>query len=231
MKGPLVIPALTLCLCFPAASGFCAELTGRIVVAKKLIKKQVTLPAYQLRGAPATAVSDDHGESANEFGSVAVYLEGQLLGPEKPIRVELEQAGQRFEPELVVIPVGSSVSFPNGDPIFHNVFSLSGAKKFDLGYYPAGQTRIVKFDEPGVVQVYCHLHPNMYAAIVVVPNRWYAKPRDDGTFIFHDVPPGTYHLVAWHMNAGFFRREVHVASTGGTDVVIHIPVRDGERGR
>ena len=174
-------------------------------------------------------VADDHGAFMNELGSVAVYLEGQLPGPEKPIRVELEQAGQRFEPQLVVIPVGSSVSFPNGDPIFHNVFSLSGAKKFDLGYYPAGQTRIVKFDEPGVVQVYCHLHPNMYAAIVVVPSRWYAKPGEDGTFAFHDVPPGTYRLVAWHLNAGFFRREVHVAPTGGTDVVIDIPIRDGER--
>ena len=228
MKGLLVIPALTLCLYCPARSVFCAELTGRIVVAKKLSKKQVTLPAYQLRGAPATTAADEHGESASEFGAVAVYLEGQLPGPEKPLRVELEQTGQRFEPQLVVIPVGSSVSFPNSDPIFHNVFSLSGAKKFDLGYYPAGQTRIVKFDEPGVVQVYCHLHPNMYAAIVVVPNRWYAKPGDDGTFTFHDVPPGTYRLVAWHMNAGFFRREVHVAATGETDVVVDIPVRDAE---
>jgi plastocyanin len=231
MKGPLVIPALTLCLCFLAPSSFGAELTGRIVVTKKLSKKQVTLPAYQLRGTAAIAAADDHGEAPNEFGSVAVYLEGQLPGPEKPIRAQLEQIGQRFEPQLVVIPVGSSVSFPNGDPIFHNVFSLSGAKKFDLGYYPAGQTRIVKFDEPGVVQVYCHLHPNMYAAIVVVPNRWYAKPGDDGTFAFHDVPPGTYRLVAWHINAGFFRREVHVAATGGTDVVVDIPVRDEERSR
>ena len=231
MKGPLVVSALTLCLCFIAPPGFGAELTGRIVVTKKLSKKQVTLPAYQLRGASATTAADDHAEPPNEFGSVAVYLEGQLSSPEKPIRAQLEQEGQRFEPQLVVIPVGSSVSFPNGDPIFHNVFSLSGAKKFDLGYYPAGQTRIVKFDEPGVVQVYCHLHPNMYAAIVVVPNRWYVKPGDDGTFAFHDVPPGTYRLVAWHINAGFFRREVRVATTGGTDVVIDIPVRDEERSR
>jgi plastocyanin len=228
MKGPLVIPALTLCFCFPTPSVLGAELTGRIVISKKLSKKQVTLPVYQLRGASANIVAGEHAESLNELGSIVVYLEGQLPVPEKPIRVELEQAGQRFEPNLVVIPVGSSVSFPNGDPIFHNVFSLSGAKKFDLGYYPAGQTRIVKFDEPGVVQVYCHLHPNMYAAIVVVPNRWYAKPGDDGSFAFHDVPPGTYHLVAWHLTAGFFRREVHVASTANTDVVVDIPVRDGE---
>jgi len=231
MKGPLVIPALTLCLYCPVRSVFCAELTGRVVLTKKLSRKQVTLPAYQLRGVSPTAAADEHGESANEYAAVAVYLEGQLPGPEKLLRVELVQVGQRFEPQLVVIPVGSSVSFPNGDPIFHNVFSLSSAKKFDLGYYPAGQTRIVKFDEPGVVQVYCHLHPNMYAAIVVVPNRWYAKPGDGGSFTFHDVPPGAYRLVAWHMNAGFFRRDVRVAATDETDVVVDIPVREAEHSR
>ena len=231
MKGPLVIPALTLCLYCHSWSAFCGQLTGRVLVTKKLSRKQVTLPAYQLRGTSPAAPPAEHAEPANDFGAVAVYLEGQLPGPDKLVRVELEQTGQRFEPQLVVIPVGSSVSFPNSDPIFHNVFSLSGAKKFDLGYYPAGQTRIVKFDEPGVVQVYCHLHPNMYAAIVVVPNRWYARPGDDGTFTFHEVPPGTYRLVAWHMNAGFFRREVHIAATGETDVVVDIPVRDGEHRR
>ena len=229
MKGSFVIPALILCLSLPASSGLGAEINGRIVITKKLSKKQIILPAYQLRGA-SPATPDGHGESANDTAAVAVFLEGKLSGVEKPAHAELEQKGQRFEPQLVVIPVGSSVSFPNADPIFHNVFSLSGAKKFDLGYYPAGQTRLVRFDQPGVVQVYCHLHPNMYAAIVVVPNRWYAQPGDDGSFSFHDVPPGTYSLVAWHMNAGFFRREIHVPETGGIDVVMDIPVRDGERG-
>ena len=222
MKSLFVIPALTLLLNLPAPSGFCAELSGRVVITKKLSKKRVTLPVYQLRGAVPAAV--DGAESGNEFSNVVVFLEGQLPAPDKSIRAELEQQGQRFEPQLVVIPVGSTVSFPNADPIFHNVFSLSGAKKFDLGYYPAGQTRIVKFDEPGVVQVYCHLHPNMYAAIVVAPNRWHTRLGNGGAFSFDDVPPGTYRLVAWHMNAGFFRSEVHVPAT---DVVINIPVRDG----
>jgi plastocyanin len=227
MKGPFVIPALTICLSLAVQSGLGAELTGRIVITKQLSKKHVTLPAYQLRGASPAAV-DDHAESSADSCAVVVFLEGKLPGVEKLVDAELEQKGQRFEPQLVVIPVGSSVSFPNADPIFHNVFSLSGAKKFDLGYYPAGQSRIVKFEQPGVVQVYCHLHPNMYAAIVVAPNHWYTKPGVDGSFSLHDVPPGTYNLVAWHMNAGFFRREIHVPATGGIDVVMDIPVRDGE---
>ena len=228
MKGPFVIPVLTLCLSLPAPSGIAAELTGHVVITKRLSKKQVILPAYQLRGVSPAPVAD-HGDSGSDSGAVAVFLEGGLPEADRPVRVELEQTGQRFEPQLVLIPAGSSVSFPNADPIFHNVFSLSSAKKFDLGYYPAGQTRIVKFDQPGVVQIYCHLHPNMYAAIVVVPNRWYTKAGEDGSFSLHDVPQGTYSLVAWHMNAGFFRREIHVPAGGGIDVVVDIPVREGER--
>jgi len=167
-------------------------------------------------------------EHSTEWNDIAIFLEGQLPEPDRHIQAELKQEGQRFEPQLVIIPVGSTVSFPNADPIFHNVFSLSGAKRFDLGYYPAGQTRIVRFDQPGVVQVYCHLHPNMYAAIVVAPNRWYSRLNEDGNFSFHDVPPGTYQLVAWHINAGFFRREVQVQAATGKDVLVEIPIRDSE---
>jgi plastocyanin len=228
MKGLSAIPALALSLSVTLPSGFSGELSGHIVLTKKLTKKKVLLPAYQLRGASPAAYEKE--ESGGD--TVAVFLEGGSSAmQDKPLRADLEQRGQRFDPELIVIPVGSSVSFPNSDPIFHNVFSLSNAKKFDLGYYPAGQTRIVKFDTPGVVQVYCHLHPNMYAAIVVTPNRWHAIPGSDGNFSFHDVPPGTYHLVAWHMNAGFFRREVQVAATGTTEVVMDVPIRDVEPGR
>jgi plastocyanin len=208
----------------------CADLSGQIVITKKIAKKQVTLPAYQLRGAPPARTPDNSGP-ANECSSVVVFLEGHSSEGAKPIRVELQQRGQRFDPQLLVIPAGSTVSFPNADPIFHNVFSLSGTKKFDLGYYPAGQTRIITFDEPGVVQVYCHLHPNMYAAIVVVPNRWYTQPSEDGTFSLHDVPPGSYHLVAWHLSGGYFRREVEVTAKTGADVTVHIPVRNGDHDR
>ena len=224
MKGFFAIPALALSLSLLALPAFGAGLNGRIVITRKLTKKTVMLPAYQLRGASPAAV-----EYRDHSGEVAVFLEGQLPGPEKTIQAELKQEGQRFGPRMIVIPVGSTVSFPNADPIFHNVFSLSSAKKFDLGYYPAGQTRIVKFERPGVVQVYCHLHTNMYAAIVVAPSRWYAVPGDDGAFSFHDVPPGTYRLVAWHLNAGFFRREVHVVANGQAEVIIDIPVRDAEK--
>ena len=134
----------------------------------------------------------------------------------------------RFDPEILVIPVGSTVSFPNGDPIFHNVFSLSKPKQFDLGYYPVGQSRTVKFDKAGVVQVYCHLHPQMSAAILIVDSSWYTQPDEDGTFPFLKIPAGTYELVAWHKSAGFFKRRVELSETGSIKVDLTIPLRDTE---
>jgi plastocyanin len=206
------------------------EISGQIIIAKRLTKKQVILPAYQLRG--VTPVNQqDHSGPVNEYSDVVVFLEGALPDTGSPGRVELVQRNQRFDPQLLVIPVGSTVSFPNADPIYHNVFSLSGAKKFDLGYYPEGRTRTIQFNEPGVVQVYCHLHPNMYAAVVVTPNAWYTRPAPDGSFALSRVPPGDYRLVAWHMHAGFFRKEVHVEANSPASVVVAIPEHMAEASR
>ena len=94
------------------------------------------------------------------------------------------------------MPVGSTVSFPNNDPVFHNVFSLSNSKSFDLGNYPKGHTRTVTFTKPGIVFVNCHLHPNMSAAILVSPNQWSTKADKAGHFKLQDVPPGKYTVVA-----------------------------------
>jgi plastocyanin len=202
-------------------------LNGHIQITKGIAKKRVTLPAYELRGVSLAHEHDISG-SINEYSELVVFLEGDLSGADKPVRAELRQQSRQFEPRVLVVPAGSTVSFPNADPVFHNVFSLSSAKKFDLGYYPAGQSRTLKFDAPGVVQVYCHLHPNMYAAIVVVPNRWYARPGEDGTFSLHDVPPGDYWLVAWHTSGGFFRKTVRVTADA-TEVLLSIPIRDEGR--
>jgi plastocyanin len=212
------------------SQGTGADLNGRIVVTKAIVNKHLTPPVYQLRGASPTPALQN-SELATLASDVIVFLEGHSADAARPIRAQLQQRGQRFEPQLLVVPAGSAVSFPNADPIFHNVFSLSGAKKFDLGYYPAGETRTVRFDEPGVVKVYCHLHPNMYAAIVVVPNRWFTQPADDGAFKLQDVPPGSYRLVAWHISAGYSRRNVEVSAMPGPDVIVNIPVRDRERDR
>ncbi|MBI3934571.1 MAG: hypothetical protein HY316_07735 [Acidobacteria bacterium] len=148
------------------------------------------------------------------------------MPPPVPFAASLNQLKQRFEPGLVIIPVGSTVSFPNEDPIFHNVFSLSPARQFDLGYYPAGETRELKFDQAGIVQVYCHLHSDMNAAIVVVPTPWYTQPDEHASFSFSTVPAGSYTVVVWHKSAGFFRRKVQVSDQSPVALSFEIPIQE-----
>jgi plastocyanin len=201
---------------------------GRVMITKALTRKRISMPAYNLRGValaqPETVARAGAG-SVDEFSRVVVYLEGPGLAPGKPATVTLTQKDRRFDPSVVVVPVGSTVSFPNADPIFHNVFSLSRVKSFDLGYYPAGQTRTVRFDRPGVVQVYCHLHADMSAAILVLDTSRWVRPDGAGGFSLQDVPPGDYELIAWHCTAGFFRRKITVHSHETLAVNLDIPVQ------
>jgi plastocyanin len=209
-------------------------ITGHVVVTKALTKKRVTMPIYTMRGVTLgsqEAVKPRGTDpEMNELSRVVIYLEGTGLNPGMPGKATLTQKNRNFEPEIVVIPVGSTVSFPNADVIFHNVFSLSKVKQFDLGFYPAGETRAEKFDRPGVVQVYCHLHSDMSAAILVLPTASWTRPARDGSFSLTGVPPGTYDLVAWHRSAGFFRRRVKVGSGATPAVEFVIPVRDLDSG-
>jgi plastocyanin len=204
-----------------------ADVHGRALVTKRLSKKALSPIVYNLRGT-ATPPAPRDTDPVNEFDRMVVILEPNKdtakRPPLPPVTEMLDQQGARFQPDLIVVPVGSTVEFPNADPIFHNVFSLSKAQPFDLGYYPRGQSRSVKFNNPGVVQVYCHIHANMYAAILVTASPWFQKPSPDGSFSFSDVPPGRYRLTAWHKIAGLHRVDVQVPETGSVDVSIRVPV-------
>jgi plastocyanin len=191
------------------------------------------VPLYERGTAVDLGADRETDPLAFERSRVAVYLEGQFPqgasgAPAEPV-AKMEQTNRRFSPETLVIQAGSKVSFPNNDPIFHNVFSLSGPKTFDLGNYPKGDTRIVAFPEPGIVYVNCHLHPNMSATIVVAPNKWNTPVDRDGQFELQDVPPGKYTIVAWHKAAGFFRRTVEI--TAGRDEHVEFLIPIDENGR
>ena len=213
----------TLLVWFVAGLTFAGDLTGHITITKALTRKRVSMPAYD--SARFTADSKLPPRVVDENARVVIWLEGDDLPAAEPVTATLAQHYQRFDPEIVVVPVGSTVNFPNQDPVFHNVFSLSHARSFDLGYYPQGRSRAVEFKQAGVVQVYCHLHSNMYGAIVVVPSRMYARPGQDGQFTIAKVPAGNYQLVAWHASAGFFRKKVHVPESGVMAEDFVIPVR------
>ena len=109
----------------------------------------------------------------------------------------MEQRDRQFAPRLLVVPVGSTVTFPNFDSVYHNVFSSSEVKPFDLGIYKAGQARQMVFDKVGIVTLSCNLHANMSAHIVVVGAPHYVITDDKGRFTFNSLEPGVYKVLAW----------------------------------
>src|SRR6185295_19219929 len=145
--------------CLVLTTGQAADIDGAIIVKRVLTKRKVTASASSYdRGVAVELGADQETDPLSfERERVVIYLEGDL--PSKPVTVNLEQKNRRFVPDTLVVPVGSTVSFPNRDPIFHNVFSLSKPASFDLGNYPKDQTRNVKLAKPGVVFVGCRLHP------------------------------------------------------------------------
>jgi plastocyanin len=125
-----------------------------------------------------------------------VYAEPLDSGaPRTPRRVVLGQKNKTFQPRVLAVPLGSTVEFPNNDLIFHNVFSLSRPQPFDLGLYRAGDSRSRTFTSPGVYQVFCNIHPQMSAVIVVAPSPFAAVASPDGRFTL-DMPEGRYRLTA-----------------------------------
>jgi plastocyanin len=208
------------------------SVSGTILIKKRLTRPSVTasVPVYQ-RGTSVQLGKDSEQDPLEfERSRVVVYLEPATAvgnsGAAPPAHVDVEQLDRRFVPDLVVVPAGSTVSFPNMDPIFHNIYSLSRAKSFDLGAYDKGQTRKVTFLRAGIVDIYCHLHPNMAATVVVTPNRWYARPDRTGHYRIPNVLPGRYTVVAWHKSAGFFRKSITLGQGQAADADFFIPIGD-----
>jgi plastocyanin len=180
--------------------------------------------AGALVGALASAPSDA-GEVA---GSVRVAVEGVSLADVGPVVVFLglpgggtppaasgpapvvRQRGAQFVPSFLVVPAGRSVRMANDDTIFHNVFSLSRPNDFDLGVYPAGEDRSVRFAQPGLVKLYCSIHSSMTGTVLVVPSPWFGVALPGGAYRIPDVPPGRYELSVWNERLPVVKRTVDV---------------------
>jgi plastocyanin len=119
------------------------------------------------------------------------------LAPEAAPKVVLDQRNLDFWPHILAVRVGTVVEFPNNDRVFHNVFSFHDGKKFDLGLYPVGTMRRVTFDHPGLSRIFCNIHPNMGAHVMVVETPYFIVSGEDGRFTIAAVPPGTYTYHAW----------------------------------
>jgi plastocyanin len=172
----------------------------------------------EVRGT-VTLASLSIGSHARDVQEVLVILEG-LVSPLPPTKKphQMTQSHRAFEPKTLVVSVGATVSFPNQDDELHNVFSLSPAGPFDLSLYEHGVSRDVTFTKPGIVSVFCNIHPQMRAHIIVVSNSYYVHPNASGEFELKGVPPGTYALAAWHPNAKTMRQEIKIDADRITEV-------------
>ena len=139
-------------------------------------------------------------------------------------RTTISQREESFVPRVAAITRGSTVDFPNLDSYFHNVFSLSRGASFDLGRYPRGESRSRTFTRPGLVKVYCHLHSDMSATIVVFDHPFYTAPSTDGTFVIDDVPAGKYRLGAWHERIGENIARIEVTPGGTARATFVLPI-------
>ncbi|MBA3454893.1 MAG: hypothetical protein H0T42_17525 [Deltaproteobacteria bacterium] len=191
-----------------------------------LASTAVAQPAGRIAG--KVTVSEADGTQAVGAETV-VYVVGFTEPPGSLTGTSvatIAQKGRRFVPDLLAITVGDKVAFPNGDPFLHNVFSQSTARKFDLGSFKKGETKQKEFPTPGVIDVYCNIHPEMAATILVLPNRRHTRTRPDGTFTLDGVPPGTWTVFAYTRRA---TRPVSakVTVTTGADTTINLALSRG----
>jgi plastocyanin len=148
--------------------------------------------------------------------ATVVYAEPLDAAPApRPSAFALTQKDKTFRPQILAVPIGSTVEFPNQDTIFHNVFSMSGPQPFDLGLYRAGSSRSQTFTQAGEYRVFCNIHPQMTALVLIVGTPYVARPGPDGRFVL-DLPPGRYRLTAVSGRAAPASGEV-VATAGAVD--------------
>jgi len=176
---------------------------------------------------PSRAIGKHEAAPVPEVRNVVVYLKDPPFhGTLAPSHVELRQQNETFVPHVLAITKGSTVDFPNDDPFFHNVFSLSSAAAFNLGRYPRGQSRPWKFSKAGLVKVFCDIHSHMSASILVLDHPYFATPGTDGNYEIKNVPAGQYTIVGWHERVGERTASVRVEAGRAASIDLTVPVED-----
>jgi len=226
MRRPvLTIAALFTSLIVAAAVGQSPEtgsVSGRVKLTARMKGSALASTAY-----PTRAVDGSDRPPIPEIRNVVIYLtDVGFRGALPPVKAVLHQEHETFVPHVLPITRGTTVEFPNDDPIFHNVFSLSSAASFDLRRYPHGESRSQQFPKTGIVKVYCHIHSHMSATILVLDHPYFAVPAADGTFELPNVPPGEYTLVGWHERVGERRSRVRVERGKTATVDLALPVEN-----
>jgi len=210
----MLLPALAAARPRPVAAPALGSIEGHVTLAAAVPRRV------------ANRYPGEGGGAAHRVGPVPAVA--FILGPVASARAgggerpRLSQQDTSFRPAVLLVPVGTSVDFPNRDPFFHNVFSYSSSKRFDLGRYPRGESRTVAFDKPGVVKVYCEIHQWMRSAVVVVENPFHAQVGADGRFSISGVPAGRYRLAVWDFDRGQRVVDVVVPASGAARVDVRL---------
>ena len=208
-----------------AQSAAAGRIEGVASISTRLTNPRQRVRVYAEPGtAPEAPPAAEH-----PFAGVVIALETtpalrQLT--RAPATASMAQRAERFVPHVLAIGAGSAVEFPNQDPIYHNVFSLSSTRSFDLGRYARGEHKSVRFQRSGVVQVFCHIHADMSAYILVHDHSFYTMPDSTGRFTLDNVPPGDYYLVAWHERVRPIRVAVRVDAGRTVATRVLIPLTD-----
>ncbi|HEV8150490.1 MAG TPA: hypothetical protein VGP61_09940 [Gemmatimonadales bacterium] len=212
--------------------GASGRIEGIASIATSLTTPRARVRVYEEPGsAPARPRREE-----NPLANVVIYLEPTPALRNAAVREmahrlpEVRQRGEHFVPHVLPVLVGTTVGFPNDDPIFHNVFSLSSIKSFDLGRYPRGSSRTVTFSRAGIVPVFCHIHADMNGFILVLDTPFFVSPDANGHFVIEGVPPGDYRLITWHERIRPMQAAVHIEAGGTTTLQLRIPLpeRSGE---
>jgi plastocyanin len=208
-----------------------ATATGRIegvaTLSRRLTTSRMKVRIYSEPGGRAPAAP----AASHSLAGVIIYLEATpalraRTSSQTQVQPVMRQHGEKFAPHVLPVLAGTTVDFPNEDGIYHNVFSLSHAREFDLGRYPRGESKQVQFSKPGVVQVFCHIHSDMTAYVLVLDNPFFVIPDANGRFVLDGVPSGDYRLIAWHERIRPMVTLVRVDAGRVTSLSLHVPLPD-----
>ena len=167
------------------------------------------------------------GKQRTDRSNVVAFLDRVAEAEPYMKKGAIGQADRIFTPRVTAIVKGTTIRFPNDDTIFHNVFSLSKSGPFDLDIYPPGKSRSVTFDNPGWSKVYCNIHPNMVAHVIVLDNSYFAVSDVRGNFVIPNVPDGEYSIRTWHEFASSQKQKIVL--TGGVVEDVQFRIREDKR--